>query len=443
MGSTASDLGQTTSDTSGATAPRMSPTGWSLVAAIVVAGVVLRCFFTLSWNDPRTHVYSDMDQYLYVARKMIDPSATLDISDATHPPATSFVLGRFLLLDPSLTLAVWFQLLVSVLTPLAVGALGAVVFGLRAGAFAAAAASLYFPFIAYGGFFLAEVHFTMLLVATLALVFGAWRVGGDVGAGALGAAAGVGFSALLAFKAVALPAFATFWLTYLAFRWRREHARGAGRRGVIVLAAFCAGALPLTVTMTQSCTRLNAGNLCIAGNKGPADFLLGHYGRVGTIHWKDFTYGNPPSVARGYSSVVKLDFSYVDGPRNLAAAWYWVRQHPLEALVLSLDHLYDTFSATPSWPAEATSLWAWAHLFAYVYLVFLLAPLLWATVETVRRHGWAHLAASRKLLLFSPIFGLAAAVFLTNGEPRYRNPFDALLIVLVCALAARMVERRT
>ena len=38
-----------------------------------------------------------------------------------------------------------------------------------------------------------------------------------------------------------------------------------------------------------------------------------------------------------------MPFSMTDSAANEAEAWRWIGKHPGEAIVLSLDHIYDTF----------------------------------------------------------------------------------------------------
>jgi len=257
----------------------------------------------------------------------------------------------------------------------------------------------------------------------------------------LAAAAGVGFAAAVAMKLLAIPTFGVVWLTY--FTLTRPAAAGvmARRGGVVRLAAFALGALPLVALLVGFCTTRNDGHLCIAGNKGPADFLLGHYGRIASLHWTDSWLGNPPALLRGYTARPRLDFSMLDGARNLRTAWEWIGRHPVEALVLSLDHVYDTFSATPAWPSSATAFWTWAQLSAYFYLVVLFAPLAYGAVESARARGLRAVLARRAFLVLSPVVGLAMTVFVTNGEPRYRIAYDGILIALACATAVHGLPR--
>ncbi len=406
-----------------------------------MAGVALRWLFVLHWHDPRDYVYSDMAVYVRVARQMA-AGAALGPGDVTHPPGPSAVLAPLIRRDPSLALAVVVQLVVCALVPLAAGALGWVAFGPRCAAAAVAASSLYFPLIEYGGFFLAEVYFTVLLLGTMALLLASFDASRSRVALPLAALAGTGFSIAVAFKLLAVPTFAAVWGTYLlATRRGPGGARDTG--GTLArLAAFVGGALPLLVVMADFCTSRNDGHFCVAGSKGPADFLLGHYGRIASLHWTDYWMSNPSAVMRGYTASPHLEYSMRDGARNLATAFAWMGRHPGETFVLSLDHLYDTFSGTAEWPSGLSALWPWAHLSGYVYVVFMLLPLVVGAVDAARARGVRALVAGRAFLVASPVVGLALAVLLTNGEPRYRNAFDGILLVLVCALVVRRAARR-
>src|SRR6185437_4589091 len=138
----------------------------------------------------------------------------------------------------------------------------------------------------------------------------------------------------------------------------------------------------------------NEGHFCLVSNKAPADFLLGHYGRIQGLSWKDakgrvtVTFGIPAAYQRGYREVPSVPFLITDGPQNSAYAWAWIRQHPIDALILSCEHVYDSFCGSLPWPSVANGFWAISETFHFLFLLFLLLPSLMRCLDVIRRQGF-------------------------------------------------------
>jgi hypothetical protein len=322
--------------------------------------------------------------------------------------------------------------------PVLVGALAAAAFGWSTARLAVMVSSLYFPFIEYAGYLLAEGYLMALVPATLALLF--WAVapgrGRGTAAGA-GALAGVLLSASMALKVVALPAALAFALT-LGLGWR-----GAPRGlRALVLVAFFLGTVPGTVLLSARCTAANGGRFCLVSNKGPSDFLLGHYGRIQGLTWRDPAgpaagFGSPSAYQR-YREGAEVPFGLVDADANLRAAFGWIRAHPAEALALSVEHVYDLFVGAMPWPGYATAYWPLVHAFQFLFVVALLLPTLVLCVDVARARGLRGFLESREWLLLSPLAGVVAAAFVATGEPRYRIPFDGSIVVAAVVFYRRL-----
>ena len=95
-------------------------------------------------------------------------------------------------------------------------------------------------------------------------------------------------------------------------------------------------------------------------------------------------------------------------------------------MVLSLDHVYDTFLGPAMWPGFEQSSWPLAQLSQYVFIAFLFIPMLLVGAALVRR-GARVLATSRTALVFAPILALAVTVAIATGEVRYRDPVRHIL----------------
>ena len=92
-----------------------------------------------------------------------------------------------------------------------------------------------------------------------------------------------------------------------------------------------------------------------------------------------------------------------DGAANRREAWRWIAAHPGEAVVLSLDHVYDTFFGPAMWPSFEHSSWPLAQLSQYVVHRLPVHSDAAACARALLRRGARVLATSRTALVFAPI----------------------------------------
>jgi len=420
---------------------------------VYLVGVALRVRYTIDIHPPERFVDSDMYLYVTLAQRLRNTSIPLGPWDVTHPLGYPALLSFLSSGGALLARATTVQLVVSCLVPLAVGLLGAVAFGRRTGRLALAFASLYFPFIEFGALFLSEIHFILWLALAFAAFLAARGARRQAVALGLALAGGFALSVAISMKNVGLLAaigfFAVEGVALLLVRGPQSGGaswRARLRPWVLRVAMVAVGAAPVMITLTRVCTRANRGHFCVGGNKAAADFLLGHYGRVAGIDWAEdqghgFFFGSPGSHLRHYDDRVRVPFVMTDSASNAAEAWRWIAAHPWEAIVLSLDHIYDTFLGVAMWPSYGHASWPYAHLFQYVFVVLLFLPTLYACVLVARRGVRAFLT-SRTALVLAPVAALTVTVAIATGEVRYRIPFDIFFIAVAAALATGDLRRQ-
>jgi len=415
-----------------------------------LVGVALRVRYTFDIHPPQRFVDSDMYFYTALARRLHDTAVPLGPWDVTHPLGYPAFIAFLTSGGGSLARVAAVQLVISCLLPIAVGLLGAAAFGRRTGYLALAVASLYFPFVEYGALFLSEIHFTFWLSLAFAGFLGAIGARRRPVSLGLSLAGGFALSLAISMKNVGLLAAIGFFtvdgVAALLRRAAQSDWRARLRPWVLRVAMVAVGAAPVMLTLTRICTTANQGHFCFAGNKPAADFLLGHYGLVATIDWSDgqghgFTFGSPGSHLRHYDEVKKVPFAITDNAANAAEAWRWIGAHPWEAIVLSLDHIYDTFLGTAMWPSYGHPSWPLAHFYQYVFVVLLLLPTLYACFLAARGGVRAFLT-SRTALVLAPVAALTLTVAIATGEVRYRIPFDIFFIAVAAALVTGDVRRR-
>ncbi|NUP08698.1 MAG: hypothetical protein HOW73_21830 [Polyangiaceae bacterium] len=459
--------------------------GVAITAFAFVLGVLWRWAYVLKVHRPTDFVYSDMKMYVELGKRFAREGYVLKPHDVTHPPGLSELIAYFYRSDPTLANMVRVHFWLTILVPLAVGALGWIALDRRAGLWSLAVTSLYFPFIDYGGYFLAEIYITLLATLTLVCYFGAirlWptrpakaadepaetdaartyrdapdakpsasptarerlfaflgavrtRIGLAVVVSLLG---GVLFSLAMLMKMVAAPAMLGFFAVHILF----TRARASWRAKSLVVALFIVAALPLCKWQADRCTRGNDGKFCPGSNKAPADFLMGHIGRVQSVTWRErdpknperirgqVNFGSPAAYQHGYSKKVEFDFKITDGEKNKEAAWKWIGENPGQAVVLSFEHVWDSFGGSLPWPTVATKHWAWSQTFHYVFLIFIFIPSVLLLIDRARIRGLVGLLRSTELALFAPIIGVIVSVMMATGEVRYRIPWDMCFILL-------------
>ena len=342
-----------------------------------IAGVFLRYLYIFRWHPMAKYIYSDMLAYSNSIDNWLDPKWVPDIADTIYPPGTRYFFGVLKVLDPSLGMAMWVQLLMALAVPLLIGSLGFKLFGRRTGLYAVAIASLYFPLFDYNGYLMSEGPFIFfMLLAFWCFVSALKHVKpGNAGVFARAAGAGVFIGIAASMKSVALPAAAMVLLALAGFAWKnklnftRLIATGMGSL-LIVLA-------PLSIRAT----RLNEGHFCMIANELSRSVLIGHCGNINHVQFDDdtrnyhFEFGCPSSIQKGYTDVVYVPHGVYENGALFAKAWEWTKAHPLQSLLLSIEHVFDLFFSSEAWPSTAVmEMRDWVQFFHEVFIVAILFP---------------------------------------------------------------------
>ena len=412
-------------------------------------GVVWRWFHLAIWHDPRNFSQPELDGYLTVARRLVQPGYVLTASDVANPPGNTWLLEFFLRHDPSLLQQVHFNFLVCALLPLAVGALGWVAFGKRTAQAAVVIASGYFGLVDCAAYFTADVHLALVGTLTLASYLQAMKLVAEAPSTrrtaefvGLAALSGLLFSLAMALSLTALPAILGFCAVHLFFTRGPRISRKA-----LVLAAFLLAAAPLTLAVGARCTAANDGHACRSTNTTEAYFLLGHYDRIGTIEWRDpakpgdvVALNNQGALLHGFRSVKTLASAVTDQATNSGYAWTWIRRNPPSAVIISLEHVWDCFSGTTPWPSLISEQWIGAYAAHFLFIALMLLPALIVLLDLLRERRFVGLLRSTELVVASPLLGVCYAAFATTGQARHRIPWDGIIIVLGVQFYRRMLR---
>jgi len=417
---------------------------WPWVLMVYACGIALRLLYTLRIQNPERVVYADMGLYVGLGRRYLADGGPVDPGDVLTPMGYPALIAFLLSGGGSLTRVINLQIVLSCLVPLVVGALGWAAYGRRTGLLALVFASLYYPFIEYGALLLTEIHSIFWTTLAFTAFFAARRVERRGAALGLAAAGGLALSIAAAFKSVALVAGFLFFVVDGVGLAVARAAYGQARSWVARLkpwvlrgAMVAVAAAPIMIVLARVCTRANEGRFCVTGNKLGSDLLLGHYGRIADLEWKSeghdlYRFGSPGALLRHHDPHAKVPFSMTDNARNTAEAWRWTVDHPGESIVLSLDHIYDTFFGSAQWPTFNHDVWPLANLSQYAFVIFLFVPTVLGCASVLRRGLRASLTSQTALVL-APVVGLTFTVAIATGEVRYRVPFDVFFIAIACA----------
>lgn len=421
---------------------RLTPAQWRMLVAIWIVGALARLMYVEVLHPATQHVYSDM--LGYVARAMSFASGKPEtIADTIYPPGASIFFGLLCRLDPAWNLSRVVQWLLSIGIMGLVWSLARRLYGNTVAIVALAIVALYFPLIHYAGLFLAENPFTFLMLLTLRLFLAAAsatsRGSALAWAGLAGLAAGIAAS----LKTTIFGPIAVTGLIYAAWaiRHRRPH-------WPLVSAAVLLGIMVSVVPMSLRCTRLMEGQFCLVATNGPVNILQGHYGDKFMFHWRDyarnyhFDFGSPTASLRGYTESVDLPFGAYESARNMQLVLAYVRAHPGAALLQSFRNVLDLYDGRTIWPSAQLFGRDFGAIYQRLFWFLILPPACLCLALRWRRTMDLEADSLREWLLFAPLLGLMALVFIAEGEVRYRVPFDSLFIILAARgyadLAARL-----
>ena len=130
--------------------------------ALFLAAVVLRYVFIFRLHPPSRYIFSDMAGFVNRAQHIIDHRFPLD--DTIFPPGQHLLIAASgVLFHGYDTLVLWAHLIAGVLTCYWVWKGSERYLGRTGSITALGACTFHFPFIALGGYYLAETVFTSLL----------------------------------------------------------------------------------------------------------------------------------------------------------------------------------------------------------------------------------------------------------------------------------------
>ena len=409
-------------------------------------GVGWRIFYIGVAHRPDRHIYADMAYYADLALRINDPNNVQTIYDTIFPPGTAYLLAGAWRLSNDWSAAILIWLTLSCITPLLIYVTAKRLGGWRVAHICLIFASLWFQFIDYGGFFLAETPFIACLAGGFALTAFALTASNRwiFLASAAGAAACLVLSAT--FKSQSLATCA-IWIIMIVACCPRILFRQMAWGLTIVLSVSMLLLIPVA-TRTSSL----AGGFHLVSTNGSLNMLIGHYQPdIAVLKFTDpvtgfyYVTANPTTLQKGNTGEHDFNFGAFDGRKCQAAAWQWIRDNPLQSTILSIDHVIDLYAGgTYPWPNTNTPYRDWMNLWEKFNLLCICLPAL-LYVHNASRSAFSQrkLPPFDDILCISAIMLLWATVFMTMGEPRYRIPYDLFSFYLAAKWYAGIGSQTT
>ncbi len=406
---------------------------WKVVClAVFLTGCVLRYEFICITNRPidPANIIGDAGWYINEAVHFFDKDYVVSLYNTLFPPGAPFYYAVLRTIDPSMDLLILTQWLLSCLLPPLLALTAFKLFGRENAVYVLLFSSLYFPLWEFFGYFISEGPFIFALYSAFLLLILSLQAKTAKTSIIAGLAGGVMLGGAAACKSVALLTAGLVFTALLALTKGRKHRTASAFFSALV------GVALVIAPVSIRATRLNEGRFLLIANDAPRTFLLGHQGRVGLTWWIDkqrnfqINFINPSTSQHNYIEQRTYNFGPYDGSRNYAAGLDWIRNNPLEALLLSIEHVFDMFAIALPWPGYFRDYAEWTIFFNEIFIALILFPALLHLAKISRSILRRDTRYLYDLLTAAAAFSIYLIAFLFLGEGRYRICYDGFMILL-------------
>jgi hypothetical protein len=428
---------------------------WSFACIAYLLGAVARYCYIMRLHPPRNYVISDARQLTDLAERLVLSPASQSIYDTIWPPGASAVFALSIARDPTMRIAALVQLALSCVTPLFLTHSAFIVGGPGVAAVVLTLTSLHFGLIHYAGFFLSEQLFqTSVAMAIWVTIYTlrsreekveAGSGGIRVIAGRLiaGCTVGLAWALATAFRPNAMPVCGAA-AVILGLHWvvRRRTSY------LWILAGGVFGFALLIAPLSYRCSSLR-GKVCLVSTNGPLNMALGQLDSAVGMEFYDPTdpYLNtgwvPPALMQhDYRGMIRVPFTMYDTAKIYRWIWKQLCQRPLNLPVRMVRNVIDLFRPT-YWPGDFGPLSPhFVSATAFVILFILVIPgiVAFLIMRPLRLH---RSDADGPLFLYTAWWAVLALAAMTLGEPRYRFPFDGVLLLFGAFVGSRSSSRKS
>ncbi len=407
---------------------------WITAVGAMIAGTILRFYMTYVVYRPSEHIFSDMQGYVTLAQRLLNPNHILNSFDLIQPLGTSLILAGSFRLTGNLHAAdaLWF--LMSSAAPFFWFIAARKMAGPGLAAAVAVWASVDFSMISFGSLFMSETPFTFFIAtgtACLAMAMSSHPRRTQPWSFAAGILWGISLlfrphGICMLFMIVAITGIGIWNRRYdkNAIRGQAETAVAQTLLPFLFIAAIFGGYFSFK-SGRPMLTSLGAGCQMVMGRLPDAAEARFEEPGTGIFHF----YGSPVAHQRNPRGKFKFDFSVVDNAAAMKEAMKMFGRDPVQYLTLSFKNANDSIFGNDPWPANQMPTATLLKFYEVLFLLLGIIPALALVFPPFRiARGGEVLTASLAL----PLLGLWLLGFVAIGEARYRIPFDGLIIIMAC-----------
>ncbi|HVJ17692.1 MAG TPA: hypothetical protein VM686_19860 [Polyangiaceae bacterium] len=411
-------------------------------------GLTLRYKYVVA-HHPRHHATSDAGELVQLADRLLSSPKAQAISDTIWPPGASAILAWLKAFEPTLGLAALVQVLLSATMPLLVAHTAWLVAGSRAASWALILSALHLGFIHYGGFFLSEQLFQFAVAVAVWLSVAALRLAEEAAIsaeprskrllrfGLLGAAPGLAWGFASSIRPNAAPIALLVGALLAIHAWQRRE----GFRFYLMGGGLVAMLLVLA-PLAHRCSALS-GSFCPVSNNVAMNIALGQAGELGGLEFRSpqhpelsTTWFPPALLHHGYTKTEQVPAAIYETGALLRWVWQRFRDNPAEFAVRAAGNVLDLFRFE-YWPDTfAVFSRRFVTVQVQAFLLLVVVPGLMACARLSRRALGQRATSAVPLFLCGVLLAVAGVAAFSLGEPRYRIPFDGILITMAAAMFA-------
>ncbi len=403
-----------------------------LALTAYAAGAFLRYRFIFVDNRPTdpANIFGDIEWYVFESQRIFTAMESPTLYDTLFPPGTAIYIAVMRWLDPSLELLVTSQWVLACTVPLILSSIALRLFGRANAVFVLAFTSLYFPLWEYFGYLFSEGPFLFTMFLAFLLLILSLQANTTAAALLWALLGGLVLGASATCKSVALISAGFAFTALLYQRWSRAF------RVWPTFVAAAAGVVIVLTPISIRSTKLNEGRFLLIANDASRTFLLGHQGRAGLTWWVDskrdfqMNFINPSTIQHNYGEVKTYPFGVYENGPNYAAGWQWTKENPVEALLLSFEHVFDMFAVALPYPGYFRPYSLWVGFFNQVFLALVFLPALVHLIGSRRRMYAADPDLLGDMMMASATASIFIVAFFFVGEGRYRICYDGFMILL-------------
>ena len=410
-----------------------------VVWAVYLGSVGFRYYFTFFLALPDKHIVSDSLGYYVRAKNVCEQSYPWGINDIIFPPGTDYLFGAVYCLRGNLLDISWTLVVFSSLIPLLIFSIASQLCERRVAYLSLLLSSVYFPFINYGGYYLSEIPMMVCFFAATSAMIRLLKSQQSLPrvlplcllTGLLYGAAG----------SIKMQSFAPLLLTAVLYPLFLRKQR---LRIFLMFLVIGLGTLPVLIPCSIRCTKLNEGRFCLIGKTFGMNFLVGHQLKNPYLRFTDSRRGlhyllmGPGMDYNPNAPIPEVNFGPYDDEEVRSEAIRMIREHPKEMAM--------TFVRTALAYLGGVKLWPFAEVPVEVYQIF--RVFFWCMLGTLLLHFLLNKCGKGSRSLPPEYWQLHLAIFagficgtLASGEPRYRIPFDAFVIILFARAIFGIPER--